>query len=340
MYSSEPTGWSDPADALRGTRVVVTGGAGFVGSHVVTRLLLTGARVKVVDNLSTGRLDNLDDARRAGLADRDLVVADIRGPAGTSVVTRWRPDVVVHLAAQTSAAVAVRAPAPDADANICGTLNVLDAAASAGVGLVVHAASSAIYGRVPAAGLPVGEETPVAPTHPYGISKATGLRYLDWYRERHGLAYTALVLGNVYGPRQTGPHRGVVARMAAALLSGERAVITGDGGQTRDFVYVGDVAHAVALACVTDGVGMVNIGTGRETSITEAYGFIAATVGADGPPRHDPPVPGEIRRMALDPSRAGTRLGWQPTVDLAEGVALVVADGRRRLARERLASVR
>ncbi|MEH1016005.1 NAD-dependent epimerase/dehydratase family protein [Micromonospora sp. CPCC 206060] len=340
MYLSELTGWSDSADVLRGMRVVVTGGAGFVGSHVVTRLLLTGARVKVVDNLSTGRLDNLDDARRIGLSERDLVVADIRGPGGTAVITRWRPDVVVHLAAQTSVAVAVRAPAPDADANICGTVNVLDATVSAGAGLVVYAASSAVYGRVPAAGLPVGEDAPVAPIHPHGISKATGLRYLDWYREHHGLAYTALMLGNVYGPRQTGLHCGVVARMAGALLRGERAVVAGDGRQTRDFVYVGDVAHAVALACVTGGAGMVNIGTGRETSVIEAYHLIAATVGADRPARHDPPVTGEIRRMALDPARAGARLGWQPTVDLAEGVALVVADGRRRLARERLAPIR
>ncbi|MFG1885979.1 NAD-dependent epimerase/dehydratase family protein [Micromonospora sp. NPDC049102] len=314
---------------LNESTIVVTGGAGFIGSHVVARLLAEGASVKVIDDLSTGRLDNLHNSLGAGLTDGDIRICDVRSAEAADAIRLWLPEIVVHLAAQSNLPASTRSPLVDADINIRGTVNVLDACAAAGTGLVVYAATSAIYGTVDGGALPVGETAPMAPTSPYGLSKATALKYLDWYRDHRSVDYTALVLGNVYGPRQVGPSCGVVGLMAQAAVAGADLAIFGDGHQTRDFVFVADVAEAVTAACTTGGLGLINIASGVETTVGEIAGWVAQAAGT-GTPRHADPLPGEVRRMALDISRARDLLGWHPTTPLAEGVRITVRAARRR----------
>jgi UDP-glucose 4-epimerase len=316
-----PAWWLNRGGVLGRARIVVTGGAGFIGSHVVAHLLAAGATVKVVDDLSTGTIENLRLDFDGGLEEADIRICDIRSSVAAASIRRWRPDVVVHLAAQASLPAAIRAPVVDADVNIRGTLNVLGACADAGVGLVVYAASSAIYGDAGGYRLPVTETAPITPTSPYGLSKATALKYVDWYSRHHRLPYTALVFGNVYGPRQEG---GVVSKMAHALASGGRPVIAGDGRQTRDFVFVGDVAAAVTIACAARGAGLVNVGSGTETSIAEVARLVSRWAGLSRAPRHVGAVAGEVRRMALDISRAASVLGWRPVTALSEGVRATV----------------
>lgn len=320
-----------PPPDLTPRRILVTGGAGFIGSHVTARLMLMGSEVRVLDNFSTGRIENLADAAFGGLTEADVLSGDVRTPDGVEIIHDWRPDVVVHLAAQPSLPAAARSPLYDADVNVFGTVNVLDACVRSGVRLVVNAASSAIYGRVDACELPLSEDRPIAPVSPYGISKATGVQYLDWYSRQHGLAHTSMVFGNVYGPRQGGSACGVVAVMADGLLDGLQVAINGDGTQTRDFIHVSDVAEAVAIACHHDGVGMVNIASGRQTSINEVYRAVREAVGAAQDPRYEPlPWPGEVRNMALDTRKARDLLGWQASIGFIEGVRMTVRDARRR----------
>ncbi|MDG9676740.1 GDP-mannose 4,6-dehydratase [Micromonospora sp. DH14] len=321
----------DSPTGLVPRRVLVTGGAGFIGSHVVARLMLMGSQVRVLDNFSTGRIENLADAVCGGLTEADVISGDIRASEGVEVIHEWQPDVVVHLAAQPSLPTARRAPLYDADVNVFGTVNVLDACARSGVRLIVNATSSDIFGSVAADELPVREDHPIAPVSPYGVSKAVGVHYLDWYGRQHGLSYTSMVLGNVYGPRQEGGDCGVVSLMVDALLGGRQAVIHGDGTQTRDFVYVGDVAEAIALACHHDGVGTVNIASGRQTSVNEVYDTVREAFGVDEVARYEPlPWWGEVRDMALDTRRARELLGWHPTVGFTEGVRMTVREARRR----------
>ncbi|MET8092099.1 GDP-mannose 4,6-dehydratase [Micromonospora sp. NPDC005220] len=322
---------AEPPTDLMPRRVLVTGGAGFIGSHVVARLMLMGSEVRVLDNFSTGRMENLADAACGGLTEEDIVSADIRTPEGVEVIHQWQPDVVVHLAAQPSVPTARHAPLYDADVNVFGTVNVLDACARGGVRLLVNAASSDIFGSVAADELPVREDHPITPVSPYGVSKAVGVHYLDWYGRQHGLSYTSMVLGNVYGPRQAGGDCGVVSLMVDALLGGRPAVIHGDGTQTRDFVYVSDVAEAIALACHHHGVGTVNIASGRQTSVNEVYEAVREASGVGGAARYEPPPwPDEVRNMALDTRKARELLGWYPRVGFVEGVRLTVRDARRR----------
>ncbi|WP_434740494.1 NAD-dependent epimerase/dehydratase family protein [Micromonospora sp. SH-82] len=313
------------------SRVLVTGGAGFIGSSVVARLMLMGSHVRVVDDFSTGHIENLADAAYGGLKESDVLEGDIRTAEAVDVIHEWEPEVVVHLAAQSSVPAAQEAPLFDADVNIFGTINVLDACAHSGVKLFVYAASSAVYGMVPPEALPVREDRALAATSPYGISKAVGVCYLDWYRREHGLAFTALALGNVYGPGRVDGNPGVVSVLTETLLDGDRPTIYGDGEQTRDFVHISDVVDAVARACHHPGAGLVNIATARQTSINDLYRTVAATVGSDLAPRYEThPEGGEIRRMALDSGKALQRLGWRPTIGLAEGVQLTVRETRRR----------
>ncbi|MEU8422761.1 GDP-mannose 4,6-dehydratase [Micromonospora sp. NPDC048835] len=323
----------DPPTDLMPRRVLVTGGAGFIGSHVVARLMLMGSQVRVLDNFSTGRVENLADAAYGGLTEADVVSGDIRTPEGVEVIHQWQPDVVVHLAAQPSVPAARRSPLYDADVNVFGTVNVLDACARGGVRLVINAASSAVFGSVAPHDLPVREDHPIAPVSPYGVSKAAGVHYLDWYARQHGLSSTSMVFGNVYGPRQEGSDCGVVSLMADALLGGRQVVIYDDGTQTRDFIHVSDVAEAIAAACHHPGVGMVNIASGRQTSVNEVYDTVREASGVGNAARYEPlPWPGEVRNMALDIRKARELLGWYPKIGFTEGVRMTVRDARRRQA--------
>ncbi|MEV0941704.1 NAD-dependent epimerase/dehydratase family protein [Micromonospora wenchangensis] len=315
------------------SRVLVTGGAGFIGGGVVARLMLMGSDVRVIDDFSTGSMENLADAAYGGLQESDVLDGDVRTAEAVDIIHEWQPEVVVHLAGQSSAPAAQEMPLFDADVNIFGTINVLDACARSGVRLFVYATSSAIYGPVPAEALPVREDHPLAATGPYGISKAVGVCYLDWYRREHGLAFTALALGNVYGPDRAVRTPGVVSVLAEALLDGEQPTIYGDGRQTRDFVHVSDVVDAIARACHHPGAGLVNIGTGRQTSVNDLYRTVAATVGSSTLPRYEPQFDGsDLRRMALNSGKALQCLGWRPTIGLTDGVQLTVREIRRRRA--------
>ncbi|WP_280366650.1 GDP-mannose 4,6-dehydratase [Nocardia wallacei] len=315
--------------ALSGVRVAVTGGAGFIGSQVVTQLVRARADVKVIDDMSSGCLENLSGAYELGLArDRDVRIVDVRSAACVAAIAEWRPDVVVHLAAQVSMPAAVRSPLTDADINIRGTVNVLEASVRAGVGLIVYAATAAIYGTVPAESLPVTENTAIAPVSPYGMSKATALGYVQWFHQHRSLPYTALALGNVYGPGQCRLDRGVIASVANTLARGGVPCISGDGQQTRDFVHVTDVADAVTLACTRGGRGLVNIASGVETTVNDIYRSVAAHLGVRGEPRRGAAVADEARRMVMDISRARDALGWQPRVPLHDGIAQVITEAR------------
>jgi UDP-glucose 4-epimerase len=307
-------------------RVLVTGGAGFIGSTLVDRLLAEGHTVDVVDDLSTGSLANLADARADRSAELTFHRMDVRDEGLVSVIERRKPEVVFHLAAQADVRVSVERPDFDADVNIVGTLRVLEGVRRAGSRKVVFAASGGtLYGDVDPADLPVRESHPQVPLSPYGVSKKAAGDYLVAYRELHALEFTALALANVYGPRQD-PHgeAGVVAIFAGRLLAGEPCTIFGDGRQTRDFVYVDDVVDAFVRAADRGGGLLLNVGTGRETSVNDLYSTMADAAGATTPAVHAPPRPGELLRSALDPGRAAIHLGWRPWTSLDEGAAAVL----------------
>jgi UDP-glucose 4-epimerase len=301
-------------------RALVTGGAGFIGSHLVDRLLAEGHEVDVVDNLSTGRLPNLGDARTDRSRRFTFHQLDVRDPGLVDVLGRRKPEVIFHLAAQASVAVSVAQPVFDAEVNVLGTLNVCQGALAAGSRKVLFASSGgAVYGTVDE--IPVREGHPQRPVSPYGVAKKVGGDYLHYYRELHGLEYTALALANVYGPRQDSQgEAGVVSIFGAALLSGERPTIFGDGEQTRDFVFVDDVVDAFVRG-VDRGDGLfINVGTGVETTVQRLYDAMASVVGFDEPARYGPPRQGDVRRSAVDPGRAEIHLGWKPFTALEQGV--------------------
>jgi UDP-glucose 4-epimerase len=308
-------------------KALVTGGAGFIGSTLVDRLLAAGHTVDVVDNLSTGSLANLAEAR----ADHDhrrfsFHQLDVRSPDMVEVALRRRPEVVFHLAAQADVRVSVARPVFDAEVNIVGSLQVIEGARLAGARKVVFASSGGtIYGDPDPADLPVGEDHPQRPVSPYGVAKKVVGDYLHAYRQLHGLDYCALALANVYGPRQD-PHgeAGVVAIFAGRLLTGQPCTIFGDGTQTRDFVYVDDVVDAF-MRGASAGSGLVlNIGTGEETSVNQLYATMAQAAGASGEPEYAPARPGELQRSCLDPTRASQVLGWKPWTSVAAGTAATV----------------
>jgi UDP-glucose 4-epimerase len=302
-------------------KALVTGGAGFIGSALVDRLLAEGHTVDVVDNLSTGSYANLADARAAATRQLTFQQLDVRSPDLAAVIQRRRPDVVYHLAAQVDVRVSVADPVLDADINIGGSLRVLEAARAGGVTKVVFASSGGtIYGDVAVSDLPVKESHPQRPLSPYGVAKKAVTDYLQAYRELYSLEFTALALGNVYGPRQNpAGEAGVVALFAGRLLAGEPCTIYGDGTQTWDFVYVDDVVDAFARAAGKGSGLLLNIGGGVETSVNELYGAMAAAAGVSAPARHVPARPGELHRSALDASRAAIHLGWKPWTSLVEG---------------------
>jgi len=298
-------------------KVLVTGGAGFIGSHVTDVFLDAGHEVWALDDLSSGRRENLRPEVR-------LVVADIRSPDAARMVEAERFDVMCHLAAQMDVRRSVTDPRFDADVNVAGFLNLLEAARKSGVRKVVFSSTGgAIYGEQDV--YPAPETHPTRPVSPYGVSKASGELYLGYYRAQYGLRSTALRYANVYGPRQN-PHgeAGVVAVFSERLLRGDGCTVNGTGEQTRDFVFGPDVARANLLAATGDVEGPVNVGTGIETDVNRLYALLARAAGVERPAQHAPAKPGEQLRSSVDPARAAKVLGWRPTVVLEEGLRRTV----------------
>ncbi len=295
-------------------KVLVTGGAGFIGSHIVDNLLAKDCAVVVVDDLSTGLAANVSAAARLVRLD---VSKDDLGP----LFAAERFDFVIHLAAQTAVPKSLSAPDFDCAVNALGTVNVLEACRGTGVKRVVFASTAAVYGA--AAVVPIPEETPLAPFSFYGLSKVTAENYLRLYREIFGLDYVILRYANVYGERQgDAGEGGVVSIFTRRLAAGQPLDIFGDGGQTRDFVYAGDVAEANWRALVSPAANAVyNISTGTETSVSELAALLAKVSGRETTIRRQPPREGDIYRSCLDNRAAVKALSWQPRTPLMEGLA-------------------
>jgi len=291
-------------------RAIVTGGAGFIGSHVVEGLLARGDEVHVLDDLSKGKRENVAPGA-------ELHTADIRQP--DAVFEAVRPDVVVHLAAQADVRISVERPDFDADVNVLGTVRILEAARRHDARVVFASSGGAGYGECDG---PAREDAPLRPLAPYGASKLCGEEYLATWNRLYGTTHVSLRFGNVYGPRQE-PHgeAGVVAIFMGLLRDGGTPKIYGDGSQTRDYVYAGDVAGSVLRALEGGGGGVYNIGTGTETSVVELYDAIERVSGVEREPEFAPPRLGELQRSVLDPSLAARSLGWRPEHSLAEGLA-------------------
>lgn len=303
-------------------RAMVTGGAGFIGSHVVGRLVDEGWDVLVVDDLSSGHMGNLAEARARSRVQFHQV--DIREHDFLVVSARFEPEVIFHLAAQASVAVSVQNPVEDASVNVLGTVNVLEAARRAGTIRVVAASSGgAIYGE--GAKLPVRESYAKHPDSPYGVSKKIMEDYFHYFRKHQGVDYVLLALSNVYGPRQDPfGEAGVVSIFTRQMLDGRRPVIYGDGSFTRDYVYVSDVADAFIRAGGIGGGKLLNIGTGIETSVVELFRALALVTGFDQGPVFSDPRPGDVPRSVVDASAASKQLGWQPWTSLDEGLGQTV----------------
>jgi UDP-glucose 4-epimerase len=306
------------------TTFLVTGGAGFIGSHLCDRLLAEGHRVVAVDDLSTGRIANLSEARGYG-SEFTFFNMDVRADGLLSLFERHRPEVMMHVAAQAAVSTSVEDPVHDAAVNVMGLLNLMECCVKTGVRKVVYAASGGtLYGEPRK--LPVKETAIGRPVSPYGISKKVGIDYLAYYERQHGVAFTALALANVYGPRQNPDgEAGVVAIFASRMLVGQTPTIFGDGNQTRDYVFVDDVVHAFALAAGRGDGRLVNVGTGLETSVNGLSRLLAALSGFTGQPAQGPARPGDLRRSALDPSLAEEVLGWRPWTHLEDGLGETVA---------------
>jgi UDP-glucose 4-epimerase len=290
---------------------VVTGGAGFVGSHLVDALLDAEDEVTVIDHLSGGHSDNLAGALARGTR---LITADVRDvDAMVSSFARVRPDVVYHLAAQIDVRRSVSDPSTDAHVNVGGTAAVLEASRNVGARRVLLASTAGVYGDPHA--IPTPETAPVAPLSPYGTSKTAAENYMQLFRRLHGLSTLSLRMSNVYGPRQD-PHgeAGVVAIFCRLAASGESATIFGDGAQTRDFIYVTDVVDAFRAAGRSSAEGIVNVATGRETALARLADELRLST------TYAASRPGETQRSCLDPSRARRTLGWRPRVGLQEGL--------------------
>ncbi|HEX6601206.1 MAG TPA: NAD-dependent epimerase/dehydratase family protein [Solirubrobacterales bacterium] len=302
-------------------RCLVTGGAGFIGSNLVDALLARGDEVTVVDDLSTGRRSNLEPALEAGA---ELVELDIRNGGGLAALAQERqPERIFHLAAQIDVRKSIEDPAFDAAVNVGGTANVLEAARASECGRVVFISTGgAIYGEGDGQQLPLTEDAPIAPLSAYGQSKFAGEGYLALYERLYGLSGVALRLGNVYGPRQDPlGEAGVIAIFCGALKEGRRPTIFGDGTQTRDYIYVGDVVAAGLAAGESGATGPINIGTGRETNVLELVEALRTLGGRDDfEADFAPPRTGEVQRISIDPSRAERELGWRPEVDLDDGL--------------------
>lgn len=312
------------ATQAEATKVLVTGGAGFIGSHLVNGLLDNGYSVAVLDNLAIGQLRNLN--QRATFYHAELNDARLE-----QIIQRERPEIVFHLAAQSSVRQSALDPMRDADSNVVGTIRLISAAAAEGVEKFIFSSTGgAIYGNPET--VPCDEDTPVNPLTPYGLSKHVGELYLALFNQTYGLDYTILRYANVYGPGQD-PHgeAGVIAIFAGMMLEGKRPNIYGDGSQERDFVFVSDVV-AANLAAIRRGRGRIyNIGTGERTTIGRIYSLLQEITGFDQEPGYRPRRAGEVRNIALDSSRAARELGWEPQVSLEEGLRQSVAYVRNSL---------
>lgn len=305
---------------MKSTRVLITGGAGFIGSHSAETLLAAGARVTVLDNFSSGKRANLP--AHPGLT---LICGDIRDP---STVDQALDGVshVLHLAAQVSVPASVADPLASSQHNIQGFLNVLDGARRAKVARFVYASSAAVYG-VPAR-LPLDEESPAAPLSPYGLEKSVNDQYAALYRELYGLSTLGLRYFNVYGPRQdpASPYAGVISRFAAAMVKGEPVRVFGDGGQTRDFIFVGDVARLNLRALESPASGVCNIATGHSVTLLELIGALAECAGCMPQIRHEAPASGDIRHSAASPRRMLELLGPMAMTPLPDGLQQLLAN--------------
>jgi UDP-glucose 4-epimerase len=295
---------------IRRVRAVVTGGAGFIGSHVAGALLARGDEVHVLDNLSSGRREKVPDGA-------SFHEGDIRSDAG-SVFADVEPEACFHLAAQADVGTSVERPDYDADVNVLGTLRVLEAARAHGTKVVFSSTGGAIYGECEG---PAPESASRLPISPYGISKLAGEEYVAGWNRLFGSTHVALRFANVYGARQEASlEGGVIAIFLERMKAGEPTQIFGDGSQTRDFIYVGDVVDAVLAAAAHDG-GVFNVGTGVETSVTELHELCRRVTGVDRKPEHGPPRAGDVLRSVIDPALAGRELGWRPAHDLSAGLA-------------------
>ena len=292
-------------------RAIVTGGAGFIGSHLVDALLARGDEVHVVDDLSSGKREQVP-------AGAELHVRDVRDSLD-DLAAAVRPGAILHLAAQADVRVSVAEPSRDAAINVVGTVNVLEAARVAGARVVFASTGGAIYGECVR---PAREDDPREPLSPYGAAKLAGEEYLAAFARLYGAAHASLRFGNVYGPRQD-PHgeAGVVAIFLGRLNEGEPCRIFGDGKQTRDYVYVGDVVDALTAALDRGQGGVFNVGTGKETSVLELYDACRAVAGSTTKPAHEAARPGELARSVLDPGLAERRLGFRSRTSLGDGLA-------------------
>jgi UDP-glucose 4-epimerase len=305
-------------------KALVTGGAGFIGSNLTDALLARGDEVIVVDDLSTGRRENLEPGLANGAT---LVEADIRDrEALEELFGRERPEVIFHLAAQIDVRKSIADPAFDASINVGGTANVLEAARVAESRRVVFSSTGgAIYGEGEGQRLPLAEDAPLAPEAPYGQSKFAGEGYLALYERLYGLSSVPLRLGNVYGPRQDPlGEAGVVAIFCGRLREGQQPTVFGDGKQTRDYIYVGDVVSAMLAAAEAETSGPINIGTGIETDVLELVSALGELGGGDFEPEFAPPRTGEVARISIDPGRAERELGWRAEMGLAEGLRVTL----------------
>ncbi len=297
--------------------VLVTGGAGFIGSHIVDRLVADGHSVAAVDILATGKRAHVNPQAA-------LYEIDIRSPALAAAFEAARPEVVFHVAAHASVSESVRDPMHDAEVNVLGTLNVLQQCAAYGVGRFVFSSTGgALYGEPER--LPADEEHPVRPLSPYGASKDAAEAYVRTLCSFSGIRYTILRYGNVYGSRQDPfGEAGVVAIFAKAMMRGQRPTIFGDGSHERDYVYVDDVVQANVLALGQDADGVYNIGTGEGTTVSQVFDAVAGATDYDGAPEHAVERPGDVHRIYLDVRRAERELGWRAAMSLEEGIRRTV----------------
>lgn len=296
---------------------LVTGGAGFIGSHLVDRLVDEGFRVVIVDDLSSGKLKNLNHSAT-------FHHMSINQPSLRDVLNRERPDLVFHLAAQSSVAHSTRDPVLDNEVNVLGTLRLIEASRRAGVEKIIYSSTGgALYGEPEA--VPCPDDAPIVPISPYGISKYMAEQYLEFYYRQYRQNFTTLRYGNVYGPRQDPDgEAGVVAIFIAAMLSGKRPRIFGDGNQARDFVSVDDVVEANMAAVYRGHRTSMNIGTGELTTINQIYDMLKKIIGFRWDAEHGPARAGDVYRISLDSSRAAEELGWAPRTSLEEGLTKTV----------------